>query len=432
MKGVAAANGRHSAEPEQPIVVSPSPFLGGVAAAGGELSGGMIMAIASLPLFYLIGLILAAASASYLLLAIWRVARFYGPSESGFSTPPAVTILKPVCGAEPLLYECLRSFCMLDYAKLQIIFGVGDPADPAIAVIDRLLNEFPELDASLVIDSAVHGTNLKVSNLINMYRSAKHDVVIVSDSDTAVAHDCLAALVAPLADKGVGAVTCLYKGAPAPGFASTLGAMFVNDWFLASAVVDAGMRDVSYCFGPVTAIRRDALEAIGGFRMLSFHLADDFMLGRLIANAGYKVKLARYVPDIVVAEDGSSLLRHELRWARTVRTVKPGEHFLSAVMEPLPVLLLALLPYPALGGWAVLGAVVALRVVLHYLVRRRFAIATPAQPWLLPVRECLCFGIWLASFWSSNVSWRQRDFVIASGGRLVPRAIASAATSGGS
>lgn len=387
--------------------------------------------VSSLPIFYVCGLLLAAASASYLLLAMWRTIRFRSIREAGPSWRPAVTVLKPICGAEPRLYECLRSFCMLDYAPLQIVFGVGDQADPAIAIVQRLIKEFPTLDLSLVIDSAVHGTNLKVSNLINMYRSAKHDVVIVSDSDTAVARDCLGALVAPLHNSAVGAVTCLYKGAPAQGLASALGALFVNDWFLPSAVVDAGMRDVAYCFGPVTAIRRDALEAIGGFGILSFHLADDFMLGRMIAATGYKVRLAPYVADIVVVEDVPSLLRHELRWARTVRTVKPGEHFLSAVMEPLPLLLVLLLPYPRLGGWMVLGTVLSMRVLLHYLVRWRFAISAPARPWLLPLRECLCFGLWLASFWSSNVSWRQRDFMIVAGGRLVPRAISSVAASGG-
>jgi ceramide glucosyltransferase len=389
-----------------------------------------MIGVPSLPVFYVCGLVIAAAAASYLLLAIWRVVRFRVVCDGGLALQPAVTVLKPICGLEPRLYECLRSFCQLDYAPLQIIFGVGDPADPAIALVRRLIEEFPARDLSLVIDSAVHGTNLKVSNLINMYRSAKHDVIVVSDSDTEVAHDCLGTLTAPLADASVGAVTCLYKGVPAKGLASTLGALFINDWFLASAVVDAGMRNVAYCFGPVTAVRRDALEAIGGFGMLSFHLADDFMLGRMIAAAGYQVRLARYVADIVVAENYRSLLRHELRWARTVRTVKPGEHFLSVVMHPLPLLLLLLLPYPKLGGWAVLGAIVTLRVLLHYLVQWRFAITTPARPWLLPVRECLCFAVWLASFHSSYVSWRQRDFVIASGGRLEPRAIQSAAASG--
>jgi ceramide glucosyltransferase len=369
------------------------------------------------------GLILAAASVGYLSVAIAGVLRFRRSNALAAAPPLAVTILKPVCGAEPRLYECLKSFCALNHAPLQIIFGVGDHEDPAIPVVRRLIEEFSALDLSLVIDSAVHGTNLKVGNLINMYRSAKHEIVIVSDSDTEVAPDCLKSVLAPFADHAVGAVTCLYKAAPSPGMASDLGALFVNDWFLASAVVDAGMREAAYCFGPVTAIRREALEAMGGFGMLAFHLADDFMLGRMIAAAGYKVRLADYVPDIVVHENFGSLLRHELRWARTVRTVKPGEHFMSAAMEPLPLLLLLLLPFPHWGGWLALGLVISLRVILHFLVRRRFGITSRARPWLLPLRECLCFGIWLASYRSSHVSWRERDFVIAPGGRLEPRAV---------
>jgi ceramide glucosyltransferase len=391
-----------------------------------------MMGVSSLPALFVCGLVLAAASASYLLLAIWRVLRFHAHGVAPLRTRPAVTVLKPICGAEPRLYECLRSFCALNYAPLQIVFGVGDPADPAVAIVERLIEEFPTRDLALVIDRDVHGTNLKVSNLINMYRAAKHDVIVVSDSDTEVRADCFDALVAPLEDRGVGAVTCLYKGKPTAGIASALGALFINDWFLASAVVDAGMREVAYCFGPVTALRRDALEAIGGFGVLSWHLADDFMLGRLIAEAGYKVRLARYVADIVVAETGSSLLQHELRWARTVRAVKPGEHVMSVAMELLPLLLLLLLPYPKLGGWAILGVVIGLRVVLHYLVHRRFNIAARPAPWLLPLRECLCFAIWLASFRSTSVNWRQREFVIVSGGRLEPRALPSAAASGGS
>jgi ceramide glucosyltransferase len=370
------------------------------------------------------GLILAAASTGYLFVAIAGVLRYRRSRFLAAVPPLAVTILKPVCGAEPRLYECLKSFCRLNHAPLQIIFGVGDHEDPAIPVVRRLIAEFSALDLSLVIDSAVHGTNLKVGNLINMYRSAKHEIVIVSDSDTEVVPDCLNSVLAPFADEAVGAVTCLYKAAPSRGFASDLGALFVNDWFLASAVVDAGMRDAAYCFGPVTAIRREALAAIGGFGMLAFHLADDFMLGRLVAAAGYKVRLADYVPDIVVDENLGSLVRHELRWARTVRTVKPGEHFMSGVMEALPLLLPLLLPFPQWGGWFILGTVMALRVILHFLVRRRFGITIPARPWLLPLRECLCFAIWLASYRSSHVSWRERDFVIAPGGKLEPRAVA--------
>ena len=385
----------------------------------------------SIPVIYVCGMVLAAASASYLLLALWRVMRFLPRANRPSAPMGGVTILKPLCGLEPRLYDCLRSFCVIDHAPLQIVFGVADPFDPALEVVARLKAEFPAFDLVSVTDRTVHGTNLKVSNLINMYGAARYDIVVVSDSDTTVTPDCLEALLALLADRATGAVTCLYKAAPAPGLASMLGALFVNDWFLASATVDAGMRDIAYCFGPVTALRREALDAMGGFHALSSHLADDFMLGRLVAKAGYKVRLASCVPDISVVETFPSLLAHELRWARTVRTVKPGEHFMSGVMELLPLIAVLLLPYPALGGWWVLAALMLLRVALHYAVRWRFAIAVPARPWLLPLRECLCFAIWLASFRSYNVRWRDRSFVIASGGQLVPRPIPSASASGG-
>jgi ceramide glucosyltransferase len=380
----------------------------------------------SLPLDYLCGLGLAACSAAYLLIAVWRVATRPAAAAVPVREGPAVTVLKPLCGAEPALYECLKSFCTQDYRQLQLVFGVADPGDAAIRVVERLIREFPTRDIDLVVDRTRHGTNLKVSNLVNMMRVAKHDVIIVSDSDVLVSPDCIARVVAPLEDARTGAVTCLYRGRPAEGFASALGALFINDWFLPSAAVDAGMREVAYCFGPVTAVRRDALDAIGGFAALAPYLADDFLLGRRLAAAGYRVRLSDHLVDVVVAEDPPSLIQHELRWARTVRTVKPGEHLLSGVMEPLPLLLLLLLPHGGLYGWAAILPPMGLRILLHYLVHDRFAVATPLQPWLVPVRECLCFGIWVASFFGTSVRWRQLDFRIGAGGQLVPRNAAAA------
>jgi len=379
-----------------------------------------------LPPGYLLGLGLAVASATFLILALWRVATSHfdtlpiQPHGAATDFRPPVTVLKPLCGREPRLYECLRSFCEQDYPDMQIVFGVGDSEDDAIPVVERLIAEFPGRDLALVVDGGMHGSNFKVGNLVNMARLAKHDIVVVSDSDTLVAHDCLAQVVMPFADDATGAVTCLYKAAPAAGLASKLGALFINDWFLSSAVVDARMRDVAYCFGPLSAVRRTALDAIGGFAALSSQLADDFMMGRLIAAAGYKVRLSHVVPSTIVSENFRSLFWHELRWARTVKAVKPGEHFLSVVMEPLPLLAALLLPYPRLGGWAILGAVIMLRVALHYLLRARFRFDYPACPWLLPLRECLCFAVWAAGFLGSNIRWRHRRFAIGSGGELIP------------
>ncbi len=376
------------------------------------------MALLSIPVAVLLGGMLALAGWAYLLVAIWRVARWQGGPRAAGSWRPGVSVLKPLCGAEAGLYACLLSFCDQDYPELQLVLGVADPDDPAVAVARRLIADRPGRDIALVIDGSQHGTNRKVSNLVNMERAARHDILIVSDSDTIAAPHCIAKVVAPLARRKVGAVTCLYRGAPAEGICSRLGALFINDWFLPSAVVDAGMRDVTYCFGPVTAVRRDALEAIGGLGKLAFRLADDFLLGRLIARAGYRVVLSDELVDTVVAETFSSLIAHELRWSRTVRTVKPGEHFLSCAMHPLPLLVALLWPYPAYGA-AIVAVHLALRTALHYLARHRFAIPGPARPWLLPLRECLVFAIWALSFAGSNVRWRQRRFAIGRGGTLL-------------
>ena len=367
-----------------------------------------------------VGLILAALSAGYLGLAIFRVLGYRPAPRADANFRPPVTILKPLCGAEPELYSCLRSFCDQDYPEFQVIFGVADAGDGAVAIVKRLMAEFPARDLALVVDSAVHGTNFKVGNLVNMARLVKHDVIVVSDSDTRVARDCLARVVAPLAEAKTGAVTCLYKGVPVPGFASRLGAMFINDWFLASAVVDSHMHEVAYCFGPVSAVRRDALDAIGGFAGIASHLADDFMMGRLIAAAGYRVCLADVVVDTVVAETWRSLFAHELRWARTVKAVRPGDYFLSVITAPLPLIVLLLFNHGMIG-WSVIAVPVVLRLVLHLALRARFDVGPPA-PWLVPLRECLCFVIWAVSFRGSNVRWRNRDFVIAVDGRLIPLA----------
>ena len=368
--------------------------------------------------FALVGL--GFASIAYLSLALWRAAGFVLSQKVNGSFLPPVTVLKPVCGAEPELYRCLRSFCVQRYPEFQLILGVRDAGDPAIAIIKRLIAEFSDRDLMLVVDGQIHGSNLKVSNLVNMHRAAKHDVIVVSDSDVIVDGDCLAKLVAPLADGSVGAVTSLYKAAPLPGLDSGLGALYINDWFLASAIVDAGMRNVAYCFGPLTAIRRAARNAVGRFDRLAFHLADDFLLGRRIVASGYRVLLSNCVVDVVVAETFRSLFSHELRWARTVRTLKPLEHALSLVTHPLPPLLLLFAASPTLWAANLIALALLLRVALHCVMARRFSPGTAPRPWLVQIRECLCFAVWLASFLGSDIRWREQRFAIGPGGTLVP------------
>lgn len=372
--------------------------------------------IFSVPLFAF-----AIMGIAYLLLGIAHVLRFRETTGPSGNFRPAVTVLKPLCGEEPRLYECLRSFCTQDYPAMQLVFGVRSASDPAIAVVHRLQAEFPALAIDLVIDGGMHGANPKVSNLINMMAAGRHDVIVLSDADVEVGPHALAAVVEPLADGRVGAVTCLYKGMPSGSLASKLGALYVSDWFLPSTVVDEAMNGMDGLFGPLCALRRQALNEAGGFEALRGYLAEDNRLGKLIRQAGWEVRLSRHAVDTMVSERTlSDLLRHETRWSRTGRACRGGEHLMLPVTFPLPLLLVLLALCPSVAGIALVGLVLALRVVLHYCVRSRFRLRSPSCPWLLPLRETLCFLVWVASLGGDCVRWRDRDYHVLRDGRLEP------------
>ncbi len=364
---------------------------------------------------------LAFVAAGYWAWAAYRAHVFARrrPAPSGF-TPP-VSVLKPLCGAQPLLYETLRSFCEQAYPCFQIVFGVTDPADPAIHVVHRLMEEFPALDLVLVSDSHALGANPKVSNVVNIYKSARHDVVVLADSDVRVGSDYLRTVVAPLADPGTGLVTCLYRAAPMPGLPSALGAMYINDWFFPSALVAAGLRPLAYAFGATIACRRDVLDALGGFGSVVDYLADDYMLGHAVAETARRVELSPLVVQTVVHEQNfRALVDHELRWARTIRSVRPVGYLMSFVTFGFPLSLLAL----ACGGVTpVTMAALAANIVARLGGRRvvlRTAGARPRghDPFLLPLRDVLSLGIWLLSFSGRTVRWYGRPFTVDRNSRL--------------
>lgn len=372
----------------------------------------------------LAGVLLAASLAgiAYLVAAIGSVAAFLRrrvPSPAG--DPPPVTILKPVCGLEHGLYENLRSFCDQDYPAFQVVFGVRDADDPAIPVVRQVIREFPELDPVLLVGGAADAPNLKVSNLVTMFPAARHDLIVIADSDMRVDRNYLRAVASPFGDPRVGAATCLYSGTPVGGLASRLGAMFITDWFLPSVLVALAFQELRFCFGATMAVRREALEAIGGFEALAPYLADDYVLGNLVARRGHRVALSPYVVECVVAEPGfRSLAAHELRWARTVRACRPAGYAFSIIGNGAVSLSLLYFLASGLGvaGIAVLLAAIALRVVLHAVARFAARVPGPARPWLVPVRDLLCLAIWAASFWGRGVRWRGRRLSVRPDGRF--------------
>ena len=325
---------------------------------------------------------------------------------------PAVTVLKPLCGVESATYDCLRSFCEQRHPQYQIVFGVQDALDPAQAVVRRLQHEYPGLAIDLVVDARQHGANRKVGNLINMLALARHDHLVIADSDIRVAPDYLEQVVAPLGDPAVGIVTCAYRGVPEPGLPSLLGALFINDWFLPSVRVAAATGSRQFAFGATIALRRDALRAIGGFEAIADHLADDYQLGELTRAIGLATVLSEVVVETVVNERSfGELVRHDLRWLRTIRAVRPVGYALSGITFGVPVAAVGVvLAGGAPVALATLGVALGARFMLHLAAREACESWTS---WLaLPLSDVLSFALWCWGFAARSVRWRQDRYLL--------------------
>jgi ceramide glucosyltransferase len=369
------------------------------------------------PAIAILGLVSLIAAASYVVLATiavltWRLGR----RASAELAPPPVTVLKPLCGAEPGLYSHLRSFCEQDYREFEIIFGVSDADDAARTVAERLIGEFPAVPMRLVIDPAMHGSNRKVSNLINMLEHARHEAIVMSDSDAFVGRDYLATVTAPLRDPGVGLVTCLYCGVPTAGIWSRLGAMYINEWYIPSVLLTWLFGYQGYVSGQTLCIRRATLEAIGGLRVLADQLAEDYRLGELVRGRNLRIVLSPYLLNGEHHEpDLGSMTRHELRWMRTIRVLRPRSFLGIFVTFSLPLALLGITfaaraPAISLAAWALFGIVVMARVVLHLVHRVPGKRALWSDFWLLPLRDLLLCWVWCRSFSSYRVNWRGNEF----------------------
>lgn len=364
---------------------------------------------------------MAIGSAIYWLVALVLIGVFTSrrPAPVRFRAP--VSVLKPLCGVDDNLYENLRSFCDQEYPSYQVLFGVRRSDDPAVPVVRRLIREFPERDLSLVVSGLCLGTNPKVGNLANLYRRARYDTLVIADSDIRVGRGYLDIVVSPLADRRVGLVTCLYKGMPTRGVWSVLGAMFINEWFFPSALVAATFGRIEHAFGATIACRRETLIAIGGFERLAHDLADDYVLGARVARQGLRVVVPPYVVETVVADSRlTTLWDHELRWARTLRAVRPVGYLLSAVTYGLPLSLL----FVAVSGPNRLGVVLVathliLRLVTSYAVGRFLDLPRRWLTVLLsPARDTLSLALWLTSFTGRAIRWRGQRYWVDRAGKL--------------
>jgi ceramide glucosyltransferase len=357
-------------------------------------------------------LLIAIVGCGYLLASTVLVGRFARAQTPPVpATTPSVAILKPLYGDDADLFNNLMSFAEQHYAgAVQIVCGVADAHDPAVAVVERLCGAAATPNIELVIDATLHGANRKVSNLINMAPRIRHDVVILSDSDIRVAPDYLARVIAVLQQPRVGAVTCLYHGVEAGGPWSQLGALFINAHFLPSVVLGLASGLAQPCFGSTIALARSMLDAIGGFAAFADRLDDDYAIGAAVRERGGTVAIPPFTVAHLCSEASlGELWQHELRWARTIRNIAPLGHAGSVVMHPLAWALaaLALTPWSGLllPAAATTVAAILCRVVLLRGVALGFALP-PQRYWLVPVRDLLSFTVFVASFLGRDVSWK--------------------------
>jgi ceramide glucosyltransferase len=367
---------------------------------------------------------LSMASICYYLACIFAARRFFSRPPVGKPSPlPPASIMIPLYSKDFEAYENYVSFCLQNYADYQIIFGVQDEDDSSIPVIQRLIAEFPAKDITLVIDAGVIGQNPKVNNLNNMLKAAKHEVIVLVDSDIRVVADYLTSVVSELAEERVGLVTCLYRAGKAPNFGAKLVALGITGEFAPGVLVAWFLEGLSFALGATIATTRKHLQGIGGFEAIADYLADDFMLGKLVSQAGYDVRLSSHIVEIVLPPTTlRSMMQHQVRWARTIKASRPWGYFGSIVTHGvLFAMLLALASQGSALGLAILAMTLFTRVVMNYtvaiqrlddhLLRQNF--------WLAPLRDLLGFLFWCLGQMGKTVEWRGRTFKLIEDGKMV-------------
>jgi len=370
-------------------------------------------------------LLLAIGPFVYYLAATFAAWRFFR-RERARSFPvftPAVSIIKPVYGVDFGSYENFSSFCKQDYPQHEILFAVNDESDPAVAVIRRIMRDFPERQIRFVSGAPKLGTNQKVNNLALLAREAIYDVLVVSDGDVRVGPEYLREVVAPLANPQTGAVTSLYRGMVQRNLWAELEAVGAAGDFCAGVLLASSTEGVSFALGASIATTKPWLEKIGGFESFANMLADDYELGNRIAKAGGSVQISReIVATMYPAQSLRSFWQHQVRWAKTIRLCRPGSYAALLFTHGLPwVLLAAFVARSGMIAGAYLGAYLSLRLLMAVTVgvwgvhdetlRRKL--------WLVPIWDAIHFIVWMASFGSNRVVWGTTQYT-ADKGRLLP------------
>ena len=381
-------------------------------------------------LFLYLGIAGLCTCTGFLLLVYVALRRFRTP-KTVISVPtedlPPVSLLKPLCGLEPNLRENLASFFQQNYPDFEIIFGMRDASDPALPVLRSVQDEFPWVPVKVVFSGVPPWPNAKVWQLEKMRARCSHAYLVISDSDVCVTPDYLEAVVRPLLDRGTGLVTCLYRGVPTGGLWSRLEALGMSVEMTAGVLASDLLEGMKFALGPTMAIRAEVLDAVGGFAELRNYCADDYVLGNLVHQAGWKVELSRHAIDhIVLNRSFSSSMLHQVRWMKSSRFSRPMGHVASVLSFCMPFALLAAggatmmhhLPLAfGLLTWGLLNRVAMSLLAGWQTVGDRNSLF---YCWLFPLRDFMGFCFWAASFVGNTVLWRHQTYELLAGGMMVP------------
>jgi len=372
--------------------------------------------------FILSGLTIAAAA--YYLLSMIAARRFFSKkTEPVPKELPPVSIMIPLAGADFKAYQNYTLFCRQDYPRYQIVFGVRQPSDSSIQIVEKLIEDFPGADIELVVAPEIIGTNLKVSNLQNMYARVKHENIIIVDSDIRVREDYLRRIMQEFSDERVGLVTCLYRATEAPDFAARLEALGLTAEFMPGVLMARMIEGVKFALGSTMATTRERLEAIGGFHALKDYLADDFMLGNLIAEQGYEVRISHYTVETLMAPAGFlAMMRHQMRWSRSTRISRPAGYLgLIFTYGTALALLNVFVTFGSPRSLLLFAFTLAVRLAMGWLIGVHYLKDRILKKnfWLLPARDVLSFVIWCLSLVGRRVEWRGMLFEVQKDGRMV-------------
>ena len=363
--------------------------------------------------------LLLTGSLVYCVLVLMAVLRYLSVRPAPLRIYEPISILKPLHGLDEGLEENLRACFEQDYIAFEILFAARDAGDPALALVEKLRAEYPNVQTKVIVTGEPPYANAKVYSLEKMLTAARHQLLVMSDSDVLVTPRMLRVIAAEFQDPKLGIATCPYRAVAGSSIWSTLEAIGMNTEFIAGLVVARMIESVKFAVGPTIAARRSALQAIGGFETLQAYLAEDFVMGHLASEKGLGVILSSYVIEHRIGSQGfAANVRHRLRWTRSTRRSRPAGYIGQFFTNPLPIALI--LVAISAAWWPMLVVTILIRFFAAWCTSFCVLNCTmTARQWcLLPLQDVVSFLFWTAGFFGNTVTWRGRKYYLRRDGRF--------------